>query len=228
MRWMGGCQGSPAARGAPRDGLPLEPLLHNTCTRRYGKNPAWNSYSPAMATGRSDGRPPWQPETAWPDPFVAAASLAAMTTRLRFLVSVFVLPMRHPALAAKTILTTAVMTGGRPPRALRRAATLCDGWATQIQTRSELAELLNELRRLRAASPRADEPFAVSTAVRDAFDEAGYRELEALGVTDCITVPWMFYGTDTATASCNEKCDGIRRFGDEVLSKLGYAAPRAS
>jgi probable F420-dependent oxidoreductase len=242
--------------------------------------------------------PPWQPDTPWPDPFVAAASLAAVTTRLRFIVSVFVLPMRDPALAAKTVMTTAVMTGGRlelgvgvgwmreefdlvdipfatrgrrldeamevlrkfeaggvvehrgeffdipplrmepvpkapipiygggvSPRALRRAATRCDGWAGMIQRRAELPGLLGELRRLRADSPRAEDPFSITTATRDAIDEAGYREMESLGITNLITAPWVFYGVDTRTGTCQEKCDGIRRFGEEVLAKLGYAAP---
>lgn len=243
------------------------------------------------------GRPPWEPETPWPDPLIAAAALAAHTQRLRFIVSVFVLPMRDPVLAAKSIMTTSVMTGGRlelgvgagwmkeefeavgkpfarrgrrldesleilrkfeaggivehhgeaydippvrmapvPPRptpilgggvagpALRRAATLCDGWAGQIQKRGEIAGLIAELRDLRAKSPRADDPFSIVTAVGDAIDEAGYREMESLGITTLITVPWVFYGVDMMNGSCEDKCDGIRRFGEDVLHKLGYAA----
>ena len=61
----------------------------------------------------SDGRPRWTADTPWPDPFVAVAAMATATTRLRFLTSIFVLPLRHPVLAAKTIATAAVMSGGR-------------------------------------------------------------------------------------------------------------------
>ncbi len=243
------------------------------------------------------GRPPWQPETPWPDPLVAAAALAARTRRLRLIVSVFVLPLRDPVLAAKSIMTTSVMTGGRlelgvgagwmreefetldrpfdrrgrrldesieilrkfeagglvehhgeafdfepvrmapvPRRptpiygggvskpALRRAASLCDGLAGQIQRRGVIAGLLAELSRLRADSPRKDEPFSIVTAVGDAIDESGYREMESLGITTLITVPWVFYGTDLKKGSCQEKCDGIRRFGEDVLHGLGFGA----
>jgi probable F420-dependent oxidoreductase len=60
-----------------------------------------------------DGAPRWQPFTAWPDPWVTAAHLAAATTRLRFVTSIYVLPMRNPLLAAKQIGTAAVLSGGR-------------------------------------------------------------------------------------------------------------------
>lgn len=244
-----------------------------------------------------DGLPPWLPDTPWPDPFVTAAALGAVTTRLRFIVSVFVMPLRHPMLAAKTVMTTSVLTGGRlelgvgagwmreefesvdvrfsergrrlnesiellrkceagglvehhgeffnvPPfrmspvpssptpiyggglskPALRRATHLCDGWAGQIQSRKELPGLIKELARLRAESPRQNDHFPIISAVGDAFDEQGYREMEEIGVTDLITVPWMFYGISTKEGGLEEKCDAMRRFGDEVLHRFGYAA----
>jgi hypothetical protein len=49
--------------------------------------------------------------------------------------------------------------------------------------------------------------------------------MAALGVTELITVPWFFYGADAD--SCQEKCDGIRRFGDEVIAKLKEGYPRS-
>lgn len=236
------------------------------------------------------GKPRWSSDTPWPDPFVAVAAMAAVTKRLRFITSIFVLPLRHPVLAAKTIATASVMSQGRltlgvgagwmreefdllgqpfagrgrrldeslevmrtlwrggmvehhgeffdfdpmqmspvPPApipiyaggvsnaALRRAATLCDGWASEIQTTSEIEEISERLRILRAGSERAGEPFGMCVASRDAHDLAGYLRMEELGVTELITVPWLFYGADED--SCREKCDGIRRFGDEIIAR---------
>lgn len=60
-----------------------------------------------------DGTPRWQPFTSWPDPFVTIGSMAAVTTRLRFLTSVFVLPLRNPFLVAKAAGTVAVLSGNR-------------------------------------------------------------------------------------------------------------------
>jgi probable F420-dependent oxidoreductase len=60
-----------------------------------------------------DGRPPFDPTTPWPDPWVAIGAMAAVTTRLRFLTSVYVLPMRNPLLVAKAVGTAAVLSQDR-------------------------------------------------------------------------------------------------------------------
>ena len=61
----------------------------------------------------SDGAPRWQPFTAWPDPWVAIGAMAAVTTRVRFVTAVFVLPLRNPFLVAKAVGTAALLSGGR-------------------------------------------------------------------------------------------------------------------
>jgi len=60
-----------------------------------------------------DGKPRWEPFTPWPDPWVAIGAMSAVTSRLRFYTSVYVLGMRSPFLAAKTLATAAVMSRGR-------------------------------------------------------------------------------------------------------------------
>jgi probable F420-dependent oxidoreductase len=49
----------------------------------------------------------WYPETHWPDPWVQIAALAQVTERLRFLTSVYVLPLHTPFDVAKSISTAA-------------------------------------------------------------------------------------------------------------------------
>jgi len=61
----------------------------------------------------TDGEPRWAPFTEWLDPFVAIASMAAVTERIRFFTSVYVLPMRNPFLVAKTVASAAVLSRGR-------------------------------------------------------------------------------------------------------------------
>jgi alkanesulfonate monooxygenase SsuD/methylene tetrahydromethanopterin reductase-like flavin-dependent oxidoreductase (luciferase family) len=108
--------------------------------------------------------------------------------------------------------------GGISNAALRRAATLCDGWASEIQTTEELDVILERLRRYRADSKRASQPFGICAALRDVFELDGYRAMAERGVTELITVPWLFYGDASQTGA--QKCDGIRRFADEVISQI--------
>lgn len=237
-----------------------------------------------------NGQPRWGPEAPWPDPFVSIGALSAVTQRIRFITSIFVLPLRHPVLAAKQIATASVLADGRlvlgigagwmkeefelvgesfagrgqrmeealevmrklwtgrpvehhgsfyafdavqmapvpeepipvwggglSAPALRRAATQCDGWLSEIQQTDEMPGIVKRLHELRADGPRADRPFSVCAAVVDAFSIDAYRRLADLGVTDLITVPWLFYG---AADTLQQKCDGIRRFADEVLGPL--------
>lgn len=55
----------------------------------------------------------WYPDTHWPEPWVQIAALSQVTTRLRFLTSVYVLPMHDPFNVAKLISTAANISEGR-------------------------------------------------------------------------------------------------------------------
>jgi len=237
-----------------------------------------------------DGQPRWKPGTDWPDPLVTVGALSAVTSRLRFIISVYVLGLRHPIAAAKSIATAAVLSddrlvvgvgagwmrdefealdqpferrgarldesiavlralwrgepvvhdgefyrfpalsmhpvpskpvpiwgGGLSEPALRRAARVCDGWLSEVNSEAEIREVIARLRVLRADSERRDRPFSVCAALSDVIDIDGYRRMASLGVTQLITVPWLFYGPPR---SLSDKLDGLHRFADEVLSKL--------
>lgn len=242
----------------------------------------------------SDGAPRWQPFTAWPDPWVAIGAMAAVTTRVRFVTAVFVLPLRNPFLVAKAVGTAAVLSGGRvtlgvgagwmreefalleqrfeargrrmdemiellralwaggwversgefyafdalemspvpadpvpiwvggvSEPALRRAATRGDGWISDLHTVEEVRGIAARLRALRAGSERAERPFALMAALKDAFDLGGYRRAADAGVTHVQTMPWVF--RPGAGDSLEGKCDAIRRFGDEFVAPLAEA-----
>jgi len=55
----------------------------------------------------------WDETTPWPDVCVATGMMAAVTKRIRFMQSVYVLPMRDPFHVAKAFGTTARMSGYR-------------------------------------------------------------------------------------------------------------------
>ncbi|KUI03118.1 TIGR03619 family F420-dependent LLM class oxidoreductase [Mycobacterium sp. IS-3022] len=60
-----------------------------------------------------DGRRRWEAFTDWPDPWVMIGALAMVTSRLRFVTTVYLPAMRDPYSAAKSIGTAAVLAGGR-------------------------------------------------------------------------------------------------------------------
>ena len=60
-----------------------------------------------------DGERRWQPFTDWPDPWVLVGALAQVSTRLRFVTTVYIPAMRNPYSAAKAIGTAAVLASGR-------------------------------------------------------------------------------------------------------------------
>ncbi|EKF23354.1 putative F420-dependent oxidoreductase domain protein [Mycolicibacterium hassiacum DSM 44199] len=60
-----------------------------------------------------DGRRRWEPFTHWPDPWVLIGALAMVTSRVRFVTTVYLPAMRDPYSGAKAIGTAAFLAGGR-------------------------------------------------------------------------------------------------------------------
>jgi probable F420-dependent oxidoreductase len=109
--------------------------------------------------------------------------------------------------------------GGLSKAAFRRAARLLDGWIAVIHSSDEIRAMIAEIRELREEFGRAERPFEVVATANDAFGVDGYRRLQEIGVTTVLTLPWIFYGADPTSVS--EKCDAVRRFGDEVIAQMG-------
>ncbi len=61
----------------------------------------------------ADGERRWQPFTDWPDPWVLVGAMAQVTTRLKFVTTVYIPAMRDPYTAAKAVGTAALLSGGR-------------------------------------------------------------------------------------------------------------------
>jgi probable F420-dependent oxidoreductase len=61
----------------------------------------------------ADGSRFWDADTPWVDPFVAAAAMGAVTSRIRFYTQVLKLNPRNPVLLARQVGSVAVLTGNR-------------------------------------------------------------------------------------------------------------------
>jgi probable F420-dependent oxidoreductase len=59
------------------------------------------------------GEAPFDGETPFPEVFATIAALSQITTRLRFLINVYILPLRHPIQIAKDVSTAAIFSKNR-------------------------------------------------------------------------------------------------------------------
>jgi probable F420-dependent oxidoreductase len=101
----------------------------------------------------------------------------------------------------------AMLIGGDTPAAMRRAATLADGWLPMNHPIDVLAEGVKKVNELRAAAGR-EGPVAVTVGgrIQDLDDVERYR---AAGVERVMVTPYQ---------SSREAFDGIKRFADEILA----------
>jgi alkanesulfonate monooxygenase SsuD/methylene tetrahydromethanopterin reductase-like flavin-dependent oxidoreductase (luciferase family) len=114
-----------------------------------------------------------------------------------------------------------ITVGGHSAPALRRAARLGDGWVAANVTREEMRGLLSMLDGYRReyGSDRNDD-FILQGMFSDIemFDPAGYREARDMGLTDIAISLWGIY--DPEQIELAERLDRIKRFAEEVLTKL--------
>jgi probable F420-dependent oxidoreductase len=113
-----------------------------------------------------------------------------------------------------------ILIGGHGEPALRRAAFIGDGWMHGGGPPEALPGLLERLGQLRADAGREKEPFEVHVISLDAYTPDGVKRLEEQGVTDVIVGFRWPYGTEQDTETLQTKIDNLRRFSDEVISKV--------
>ena len=78
--------------------------------------------SPYPYSPHPDGRPIWEPETAWPDSWVLIGAMAAVTERLQLSNNIYIAGARPLLQVAKQVATASVLSGGRV------ALGLAAGW----------------------------------------------------------------------------------------------------
>jgi probable F420-dependent oxidoreductase len=117
-----------------------------------------------------------------------------------------------------------IICGGHSAPALRRAATLCDGWVAAgayppDEARHYLDLLQEELKR----AGRQNEPFQIFLSLWALPDIDMYRSFEEYGVTDMLCAPAMAAAVD-AGASPDEqlrtRLDASARFAEEIIEKM--------
>ena len=112
--------------------------------------------------------------------------------------------------------------GGHTPVALKRAARLGDGWVSVKGSDEEFKAMMDQINAFRKEFGTDKKPyefhfgtfdFAVGQITRT-VDE--FKRLEALGATD-----YCFLPSVNPADTQQQKVDAIRRFGDDIISKVG-------
>lgn len=112
-----------------------------------------------------------------------------------------------------------IYVGGFSQPAMRRAAKH-DGWIADLHSLKELEKLIAEVRAYRADLGKSAEPFEILTfACNDAWGVDGFRAMRDMGATVVSTMPGAYYGVDMK-APVVQKIDAMKRFADDVISKL--------
>ncbi len=75
----------------------------------------WKEYPAVRAAGEAGHAKlvPFKPETPFLDPMIVLASIASATTKIRLGIGIYLLALRNPVLAGRTIASLDVMSGGR-------------------------------------------------------------------------------------------------------------------
>ena len=113
-----------------------------------------------------------------------------------------------------------LLIGGHSKRALRRAATVGDGWLHAGGPPEELPRLLETLTAMRAEAGRADAPFEVRVISLDAYTPDGIRRLEDLGVTDVIVGFRNSYQLAQDDQTLEDKVGALTYYANKVISKV--------
>ncbi|MFL6060441.1 MAG: TIGR03619 family F420-dependent LLM class oxidoreductase [Marmoricola sp.] len=109
-----------------------------------------------------------------------------------------------------------ILVGGMSEVALRRAARY-DGWIGDVSSTQDAIGYAAKLRAYRAEIG-IEEKATVVAALNDALTPEQFAAAEAGGVTDVMTMPWLFYHGFKATLE--QKIDGMERFAQDVLVPL--------
>jgi probable F420-dependent oxidoreductase len=250
-----------------------------------------------------DGKMNHGPDYAYPDVWSSFGAMAAVTTRLRFSSSVYLLPLRSPLDVAKAAGTLARISnnrvtigfgvgwlkeefdamhvdfhtrgkrtdemievirkvwcggvvshhgrffnftdiqmapvptepvpfycGGQSPAALRRAATLCEGYIGPGHTVEKVPGLMAELNRLRREAGRGRLPFETIIPVLplEAQNVDTYKRLEDTGVTATFAPPFDSAGVDRGRSklglgrysTIEEKKRVMEEYARNVIQKM--------
>ena len=113
-----------------------------------------------------------------------------------------------------------ILVGGNSRPAMRRAATLGDGWIPASSPKpDEFAPMLAEVQKLRSEAGRDSDPFEVIVALAARPDPDLYSRFSDLGVAGVMCAPWLTRapGKDRYGYDADHVRSSMERFADTFI-----------
>jgi probable F420-dependent oxidoreductase len=122
----------------------------------------------------------------------------------------------------------AISIGGHKEPSLRMAAKIADGWCGVPSPMDDMERIVGRLRELLEEEGRLEDGFKIHTGGIDAHTVDDFARLEAMGITDCIVMPWMKVLMDAGNAALevplSQRLELIHQFGEEIIMPLASSA----
>lgn len=100
--------------------------------------------------------------------------------------------------------------------ALRRAARH-NGWISDLISTDDAAGYIARIDAMREETDRHGD-FDMVVSLSDAVTVDQFRRAEEVGVTNVLTMPWVYYGG--FDLSLAQKLEGMGRFAEEIMAPL--------
>jgi probable F420-dependent oxidoreductase len=114
--------------------------------------------------------------------------------------------------------------GGHSEPAIRRAATLCDGWlCASAYSEDDAWHYLGVVKDALKQAGREGEPYAIYMAINALPDLDLYRRLEEAGVTDMLCAPWMLAQASDSRdyrSDLDAKLAATEAFATDVIARM--------
>ena len=112
-----------------------------------------------------------------------------------------------------------ILCGGESDAALRRAASLCDGWVGCAYAWDEAVSYVQKLKDLRREYGREDRPFEILLALLEPPTPDLYKRAEDIGITAVMSSPWA--GMEGMGSGDVERFrEPIERFAEKIIDKV--------
>jgi probable F420-dependent oxidoreductase len=111
-----------------------------------------------------------------------------------------------------------ILCGGESDAALRRAASMCDGWVGYAYAWDDAVRFVEKLKTLLREYGRESAPFDIMLALMEPPSPDLYKRAEDIGITQVTCSPWAF--SEMASGDVERFREPIERFAENIIAQV--------